>query len=64
LEVDSKDGIQEGIEDSGGLLKSAGVESNHEENLSVQRQGSKAYEAFGKGQEGKEVWTALTSNVV
>lgn len=57
LEADSEDGILEDIEDSGGLLTSAGVESEHEA-LSVY---GKAYEAFGKGQEGKEACMALAA---
>lgn len=58
LEADSEDGILEDIEDSEGVLTSAGVESDREEDLSVY---GKAFEAFGKGQEGKEACMALAA---
>lgn len=58
LDADAEDGILDGIEDSGGLLTSAGIESNIEEDVSVY---GKAYVAFGKGQEGKEACMALAA---
>ena len=58
LEDDSEDGTLEDIEEPGGLLTSAGVKTDHEEDTSVY---GKAYEAFHKGQEGKEACMALAA---
>lgn len=46
------------IEESESLLTSAGVETEHEEDLSVY---GKAYQAFGGGLEGKEACMALAA---
>lgn len=46
------------IGEPGALLTSAGVETDHEQDLSVY---GKAYEAFHKGQKGKEACMALAA---
>jgi DNA polymerase-1 len=58
LEADSEGGMLDDVEESEVLLTSAGVETDHEEDLSVY---GKAYDAFGRGQEGKEACMALTA---
>ncbi|KAG0586378.1 hypothetical protein KC19_2G086100 [Ceratodon purpureus] len=51
VEGDSEDGLLEDLSESGGLLTSAGVLDDHEEDLSVY---GKAYEAFRKAKSSKE----------
>lgn len=58
LEADSEEGVLVDIEESEGLLTSAGVEAELEEDLSVY---GKAYKAFGEGRVGKEACMALAA---
>ncbi|XP_073394695.1 DNA polymerase I A, chloroplastic/mitochondrial isoform X2 [Physcomitrium patens] len=58
LEEDSEVEDMDDIEESESLLTSAGVETEHEEDLSVY---GKAYQAFGGGLEGKEACMALAA---
>lgn len=58
LDADSEDGMLDDIKESGGVLTSAGVETTDEEDLSVY---GRAYEAFGKGKDGKEACMALAA---
>ena len=51
VEGDAEDGLLEDLSESGGLLTSAGVLDDHEEDLSVY---GKAYEAFRKAKSSKE----------
>lgn len=58
LDVDSDEDLLGEDLESEGLLTSAGVMGNNDEDLSIY---GKAYSAFGGGQEGKEACMALAA---